>query len=263
MTDSVQEVEAQTAKQTFDPEHKLVTSWAFSPTILAGLRLFFAFFTLFTAIFTLVWPAVRVKDGSASGYFSYFTNLTFIGICAYFFASGVQTYAYAKSSRNGDLEPTFPLQRWGRVLQYLHVLLYTTIVTFPILVTIVYWALLASSESFETPYTSYSNIVKHALNSAFALFEIIFTNVGLLPWLNLPVTIVILAGYVGVAYITHETQGFYPYAFLNPKKQGAKLAGYIVGIAVGEAIIFVIVWAIIKLREFIVLKKRSKKEVKA
>ena len=106
-----------------------------------------------------------------SRYFSYFTNLTYIGICAYFFASGVQTLLYARKLNKG--EESYPLQRWPRVLRYLHTLLLSTVVTFrechrpnPIirtfwmtvtnsafLVTIVFWVLLASSSTFATPFS--------------------------------------------------------------------------------------------------------------
>jgi len=46
--------------------------------------------------------------------------------------------------------------------------------------------------------------------------------------------------YLGVAYITKATQGFYVYSFLNPSK-GAILAAYIVGILVGSILVFAIV----------------------
>ncbi|KAJ2916891.1 hypothetical protein MD484_g3492, partial [Candolleomyces efflorescens] len=257
---TVESAEKSTPK--FDPEYKFVTSYAFSPTILAGIRLLLALFTLVTLLFTLIWQGVKEDD--AETYFSYFTNLTFIGLCAYFFASGVQTYAYSRSCNKGSASPdlpTYPLQRWHRVLQYLHVLLYTTIATFPIIVTVVYWALLASSSSFKPAFNAYSNVSKHALNSVFALFEVLLTNAGPLPWLDLPVTIVLLGGYLGVAYITHATQGFYPYSFLDPKRQGAKLAAYIIGIAVGQVVVFVAVWGIIKLREHLVSKKKASASV--
>jgi hypothetical protein len=61
----------------------------------------------------------------ACRYFSYFTNLTYIGLCAYFFASGVQTVAYASRK-----ERSYPLQRWPKVFQFLHVLLHATIITY-------------------------------------------------------------------------------------------------------------------------------------
>lgn len=36
----------------------------------------------------------------------------------------------------------YPLQRWPRALQVLHALLYSTIITFPFIVTIVFWGIL-------------------------------------------------------------------------------------------------------------------------
>lgn len=56
-----------------------------------------------------------------------------------------------------------------------------------------------------------------------------------------------VACYLGVAYITKATQGFYVYSFLNPSK-GPVLAGYILGILAGCVIVFAIVncikWAL-------------------
>jgi hypothetical protein len=55
------------------------------------------------------------------------------------------------------------------------------------------------------------------MNTIFALFEIFLTNVGPPPWLNLPLLVLILGGYLGVAYITHASQGFYgiPYKLVS------------------------------------------------
>jgi hypothetical protein len=101
------------------------------------------------------------------------------------------------------------------------------------------------------------------MNSGFALFEVLFTRAGPMPWSHIPFLILLLAGYLGVAYITYATQGFYSqytssfeilrltictrlsaYSFLDPQKQGALLAAYIVGIAAAAVIIFTIVWCI-------------------
>ncbi|TEB24544.1 hypothetical protein FA13DRAFT_1766001 [Coprinellus micaceus] len=254
---------------TFDQKHELVTSYLFKPIVLAGLRLLFAVFTLATILATLIWQGVHRGAESCVPtllYFSFFTNLTYIGICAYMFASGVQTYAFAQSLKKGGGDkstPSYPLQRWPKVLQHLHVLLYATIATFPIIVTVVYWALLGGSDSFSTMFSSYSNITKHALNSFFCVFEIALTNVGPLRWIDLPATILILAGYVGVAYITYHTQHFYPYSFLDPKEQGKLVAAYIVGIAVGQVVVFVIVWGLIKLRVHLVQRSKSSPDVQS
>jgi len=233
------------ANADYDRQFKHVTSYVLSPSLLAGIRLLIAVYVLIGLIYMLIHAATVGKD--VDSFFSYFTNLTYIGICAYFFASGVQTLLYARNLKRG--EESYPLQRWPRMLRYLHTLLLSTVVTYPFLVTIVYWSLLASSSTFATPFSAWSNISKHALNSVYAAFEVLLTNTEPLPWMHLPLTVVILSGYLGVAYITHATQGIYTYSFLDPKKQGKKLAIYIVGIAVGQVVVFCIVVGILRLRK--------------
>lgn len=176
-------------------------------------------------------------------YLTYFTDLSYIGIVAYFWAASVQTIAFVLRGRK-----SYPLQAWPRFFQLLHVVLYSTLVVFrefscslplivllltrnersAIIVTAVFWSLLASSATFRTAYSGasygqnpscviadsrwasgWSNISQHALNTGFALFEILFTHSGPSPWRHLIPLILILAGYLGVAYITHATQGYY------------------------------------------------------
>jgi len=231
----------------FDTAERFVTSPVLPPLALAAIRLIFATYGLAVALFSLIWDAVKLDQ--ANSYFSYFTNLSYIGLLSYFWASGVQTLAYAFRRRKG-----YPLQKWPQVFQFLHILLFTSVVTFPILVTIAYWTLLSDSSTFATTFSTWHNISAHALNTPFALFEIFFTRAGPLPWLHLPILLVFLACYLGVAYITHATQGFYTYDFLDPQIQHAKVAAYIVGIAVGEVIVFVAVHYLIVLRERLVSK---------
>jgi hypothetical protein len=214
----------------FDSQLSLVTSPVFSSTVLALIRLSFALYTLFATIFVLVWEAVRTHE--AHSFFSYFTHLTYIGICAYFWASGVQTWLFARNGKR------YPLQEWPCLLQFLHILLYSTITSFPFIVTVVFWSLLASPATFSTGFSVWSNISMHAMNSLFALFEILFTSAGPMPWSHLPFLVLIMVGYLGVAYITHATQGFYAYSFLDPEKQHAMLAAYIAGIPIGECLVF-------------------------
>ncbi|KAF9003026.1 hypothetical protein BDQ17DRAFT_513668 [Cyathus striatus] len=236
------------SKAPFDEDYRFVTSYALSPAILGAVRISLGLFTLASILSVLIYGGI--KDHSAGAYFSYFTHLSLIGLCSYFWATGVQTIAFARSS-----DGTYPLQRWPRALRYLQVLLTTTITTFPIVVTVVYWGLIAGSDSFASPYTSWANVSQHLLNTVFALFEIGLTNIPPLPWVDLPLTLVMLGGYLGVAYITHLTQGFYAYSFLDPKEQGKLLIAYFVGIAVGQAIVFVAVRYAIVLRSRIVRKK--------
>lgn len=245
----------------FDLTHNYVTSPLpfLTPPRLAFLRLTLAFYTLFTNIFTLAW--VSIKFGIGKSFFSFFTQLSYIGLCAYFCAAGLQTFLYAQGRRSSHARSspsneygyvyTYPLQRWPRSLQFLHIWLTVTVTTYPFLVTIVYWAVLSSSSTFATAYSTWSNISVHAMNTPFALFEILCTNTPPAPWITLPGGILILALYLGVAYITKASQGFYVYNFLNPQTQHAVLAAWIIGIALAYCVIFSLVRGIVIVRVWV------------
>lgn len=72
------------------------------------------------------WSDPELCDWSCyPSFFSYFTDLSYIGLVAYFWASSVQTIVFVLSGQKA-----YPLQKWPRILQFLHVLLYTTITIF-------------------------------------------------------------------------------------------------------------------------------------
>lgn len=78
----------------------------------------------------------------------------------------------------------------------------------------------------------------------------------------MPFLILLLAAYLGLAYVTYATQGFYTYGFLDPANGGGLLAGYIVGIAAGCAVVFCLVWGLIWVRRrFTGTGKRSKNDI--
>ena len=96
------------------------------------------------------------------------------------------------------------------------------------IVTISYWALLASPESFATPYDgiiklplvcarlltrpsplAWDNVSVHILNAVFALLEILLTFIGPIPWLYLPLCIFTIGLYIALAYVTYASQHFY------------------------------------------------------
>ncbi|KAJ6561369.1 hypothetical protein B0H10DRAFT_2117323 [Mycena sp. CBHHK59/15] len=227
----------------FDTAHQLVTSPFFSSRVLAGIRLSVAVYTLVTLVFSIVWGVVVQKN--AAGFFSYFTHLTYSGICGYFFAAGVQTALYVRYGQK-----SYPLQKWAKPWRFLHLTLLSTINAFPILVSIVFWGILASSSTFDSRFDAWSAISVHALNSVFALFEIFFTNTPAPAWILLPFSLLMLIGYVGIVYITYATQAFMvPYSFMNPNGHPGRLALYIIGIGVAECIIFSVVHGIIVLRQ--------------
>ncbi|KAG5641832.1 hypothetical protein DXG03_004135 [Asterophora parasitica] len=108
-------------------------------------------------------------------------------------------------------------------------------------------------------YTAWSNISLHLFNCVFGLAEVLFTNIPPAPWLTLPFGLLILAGYLGVAYITNETQHFYSYSFLDPQKQGGLLAAYIAGIGVGFTVVFIAIRYIIVLRIWVVSRIHARR----
>lgn len=251
----------------FDPTCAFVTSSFLYPAVLGAVRALFAVFTLLASVVILGFEASVYGRGPS--YLCYFTNLSYIGLCAYFWASSVQTVTFARAlSGLRDVQDDaqavrtrgkqgrrverrrigYPLQRWPRVFQLMHVLLYTSIVVFPFIITIVYWTLLASSQTFATSYNAFGNVSRHILNSAFALFEIICTNVPPPPWSHLVPVAIPLASYLGVAYITSATQGFYTYSFLNPDTHPARVAGYVFGITLAYCVVFAIIKGVITLR---------------
>jgi hypothetical protein len=150
------------------------------------------------------------------------------------------------------------LDRFPRPLQALHSAFYTTVVVYPFIVTIVYWALLYTGTWFAETYGGWSNVSQHALNSVFAFFELVLTRTDPPPAMHMLWLILVLALYLALAYVTAADKGFYTYSFLDPGRQGGLVAAYVFGIAVGCLIIFGVVWGIIWLRKYITETKLGK-----
>lgn len=149
------------------------------------------------------------------------------------------------------------MDRFPRSLQALHALFYSTIVTFPFLVTIVYWVVLYKGPWFDSQFVAWSNVTQHGLNSAFALFEVIIPRTNPPLWIHILWLILILVGYLAVAYITVAHQKFYTYNFLDYREVGGRglVAAYVFGIAAGIVIIFCIVWLLIWARRWLTESK--------
>ncbi|GAW11840.1 hypothetical protein ANO14919_011930 [Xylariales sp. No.14919] len=235
----------------WDPSHRFQTSWLVPPYVLFAIRLLISLYAFTTLLFNIGYACANPSLGgceSSRANFSFFTVLSYWGLAFYFLIAAVHTFVYA---RRGSA----PLDTWGRPLQYLHSLFYSSITTYPFLVVIVFWALLSSPTTLSTTYSTWSNISQHALNSVFAFLEILLPRTRPSPWSHLPFLILLLALYLALAYLTHATKGFYTYSFLDPTKQGALVAAYVFGIAVGICIIFAVVWGLVWLRRWITENK--------
>jgi len=73
---------------------------------------------------------------------------------------------------------------------------------------------------------------------------------------------VLLLLYLGLAYLTHATQGFYVYNFLDPDTGAGKVTGYCFGIFAAILVIFFVVWGLIWVRRRLTRPgKRSPRDV--
>lgn len=231
------------ATQPFDPAHRFTTSWLLPPLLLASIRLFFSLYAFTTIFFIIGWDDAHHASILVRHSFSYFTDLGYWGLAFYFLFSGSHTVSYA---RRGNAW----LEHWPRSLQAAHSLYYTTVVTYPILVTIVFWAVLYSGHWFSVVFDAWSNTSQHAINTVFASFEIFMTRTSSPPPVHLPLLIIILALYLALAYLTYASEGFYTYDFLDPDNGDGSVAGYVFGILAAIIVIYGIVWCLIWIRRW-------------
>ncbi|KAK1970639.1 hypothetical protein LZ32DRAFT_656821 [Colletotrichum eremochloae] len=238
----------------WDPSHRYETSWLLSPYLLGACRALISLYIFVVRFFVIGWTCSRAEYGGCKAVgqsFSYFTVLTYWGLGFYFLISAIHTLTYARSG-----SPL--LERFPRLLQALHAFYYTTVTTYPFIVTIVYWAIIYKAPWYADEFSAWSNISQHGLNSAFALFEILVprTTAAQLEWVHMFWLIIVLALYLTLAYVTYYTQGFYTYSFLDLRKNSSgSVAGYIVGIAVAAVVFFLVVKGLIWLRAWVTEKK--------
>lgn len=139
------------AQQPFDPGHRYTTSWILPPFLLATVRILLSVYAFTTLFFVLGWNGVHHRHDLSRHSFSYFTHLGYWGIAFYFLFSALHTLRYALTGQSW-------LQRWPVGFQFAHTAFYTTIVTFPVLVTAVFWAILYSGTWFPSSFTGWSNV---------------------------------------------------------------------------------------------------------
>jgi hypothetical protein len=135
----------------FDADHHFSTSWLLPPLYLACLRALIAVYAFVVIIAVLCHDGTLPGPSEAERSFSYFTNLTYWGIAFYFVCSAVHTLTYVRYG-------SALLERWPRPLQAMHSVFYTTIITFPFLVTLVFWIVLYDGTWFSIEFNAWSNV---------------------------------------------------------------------------------------------------------
>ncbi|OJJ47925.1 hypothetical protein ASPZODRAFT_94944 [Penicilliopsis zonata CBS 506.65] len=233
------------------------TSWLLPPAALAALRGLLSLYIFVTIIFIWAWYGAHGESSAIGETFSYFTWLTYFGLGFYFLVAALHSAYYARTGRS-------LFTRWPRALLALHSLFYSTVTTFPFLVTIVYWGAIYSPPWFTEKFEAWANISQHGFNSLFALLEIGLATTPPHPLINLPFLVLILLLYLALAYLTYHDEGWYPYSFLDIKTNGSGLVtGYCFGILAAILVIFAISCALIWLRRKLTKEvvKRSARDV--
>jgi hypothetical protein len=237
------------AQAGFDLSYTFVRSHFVSPLVLACIRALLCIYSFTTIITCYTWLAnetatVSLKDVNIGSYtiqqgdaaigqsFSFFTYLTFWSLGFYFLISSIHTFMYAFCRRTW-------LHNWPKPLQLAHSLYYSTVTSFPFLVTIVFWGTMNSGWPAGR-FEQWMNLSVHGLNSVFAIVEIILAATEPQPWNHLSVVLLVLSGYLGLAYLTRETQGFYVYEWMNPAHGNWSIILHILGYAGGMIALFVL-----------------------
>lgn len=173
--------------------------------------------------------------------FSYFTYLSYWSQSFYFFFASMHTFVAAKRGVSW-------LDGWPRYLQAAHSVFYTCVTTLPFLVSCVYWGSMYIGPWFQHDFDRWSALSIHALNSIFAITEIVFTQTRPQPWSHLGILLVIMGLYLPIPYITKATEGIYIYLWLDPANGIAQLMAHIIGYAMAIVVVFNVSRATIWLR---------------
>jgi hypothetical protein len=177
-----------------DDENRTVSSPYIKPVYLGLMRLVFGIymFTSFVVQYVLLVsqksPFLKRQAYKLLGDIMFHS---YLGLAAYFLFSAGHTLVYAYTKRN-------PLSMWPRPLQLAHRLLQTTVLTFPLLCTIIYmyWTLPALPAWHTHMNTRWSTVTFYMLNMAFALCELVFSASRPRPWSHLIVVVLILGMYL-------------------------------------------------------------------
>ncbi|SMR52810.1 unnamed protein product [Zymoseptoria tritici ST99CH_1E4] len=174
--------------------------------------------------------------------FSYLTFITYWSLAFYFSVSAWHTFTHAFNLRRGRTESISHLHDpFPRSLQLAHAVWHTTITNLPFLITLVFWSTIF-----------------------FAIGEIVFSATKPPPFFShLLIVKIILALYLGLAYVTRFTQGFYPYPWMITLFGWQGIVAHVLAYGGGMTVIYALVWGAKWLRERIVAGGPARREANA
>ncbi|KAF9365647.1 hypothetical protein BGX34_009182 [Mortierella sp. NVP85] len=208
---------------------RFVSSNLVSANTLLYIRLLVALHLSAVFIATLY---VSARDGVFYMVPTTFTNLSNIGLTAYYLTATYHSYSYC---RHKDLRS---LTSQHRFLSLALSLLYASVVVFHIVVPAIYWSMLFDPNNTMDGLNKYVDFSHHGADLACILVEMLFNRMEL-PWISIlgPMTMIIL--YMFLAWVYFAARGEWLYGFLDWSK-GAVAAGWYIGLLVIFALLFVL-----------------------
>jgi hypothetical protein len=175
-------------------QNRTVTSPYIRPLSLALIRLLFGLYMLSSFIFYFIVLASQKNKFLRKQAWKLLGDImmhSFLGMTAYFLVSAYHTLVYATKGRN-------PLASWSRASQLMHILLQTTVLTFPLFCTVTYicWTLPALPGWHTKPQSCWSTITFYFLNSFFSYAELMLSATRPQPWSHLIFVILFLGMYL-------------------------------------------------------------------
>ncbi|CAB5368013.1 unnamed protein product [Rhizophagus irregularis] len=226
----------------FDSE-KSVTSWFISPKILLIIRGIIALYAWIILIGQFVNSATY---GGAGDFFKFFTNLSFVGLTAYFTTAFYHSYRYVTKNNK-----PVSFQNQPNILNWLFWLLYHTMTHFSTVIVLTYWLFLSRNFIFAKPqpFRWWLNVSVHGLNFLFAIIEI-FLNRQIIVVSFVILSLIIQILYMFVVFINYAVTSMWIYGFADFTK-GSITAIWYIGLIIGYIIIFFLVYGVHLLRDFL------------
>ncbi|KAF9574781.1 hypothetical protein EC968_005567 [Mortierella alpina] len=233
---------------TFNVE-RAVTSNFLKPQGLVATR---AISTLY--LFSVLVGALATTP-SFRYFISFFTNISFCALIAYFVWSLVWSVQYSRlAEKDRDAWIKRRLHGWGII----YWILYSSSAVFHIIVPLVYWTFLRSHQKPHTGVYEWATVSEHSMDGVFMIVEIVCSRM-VMDVRHLPFTLLFMALYLLVTFVHWWSTGLWVYSFLDYITQGwTKTVVYYVGVAVGLVVVYLAVWKLHDLREYLALRRRNR-----
>ncbi|KAJ1912013.1 hypothetical protein IWQ60_009864 [Tieghemiomyces parasiticus] len=226
---------------------RFVTSNLVAPRTLFFIRLILALYSL--AVLAVMFVANQER------FFNYMTCWSFFGLTIYLCLATYLSGRYSFGIHRYTPEAN-PLVTASVATQAACWFLYETFATYHLLVPVVYWSVLYSSFADQPLIQILASIGPHATDFGILVIEVLFNRqqMQLSHWC---IPIIVLAFYLGLAYLVWGVQQIFIYPFLNFNKLHGWVALIIAGIALGTLIIFTVMYFVHRVRDYLLRRRRA------